>query len=91
MVNKILERFQNRINLRGAVIQPGLYQLNTKVYSVKTLIEKAGGLLPEAFTSRAVLHREKTDRSLEVLSVDVLGIIKGTVPDIILRNNASSS
>lgn len=86
-VSKILERYQNRINLRGAVNQPGIFQLSTKVYSIKTLIERAGGILPEAFTSRAVLHREKTDRSLEVLSVDVNGILKGTAQDIILRNN----
>lgn len=86
-VSKILERYQNRINLRGAVKQPGLFQLSTKVYSVKTLLERAGGLLPEAFTSRAVLHREKEDRSLEVMSVDVRGILLGTTQDIILRNN----
>ena len=86
-VSKLLERYQNRINLRGAVIQPGVFQLSTKVYSVKTLIERAGGLLPEAFTSRAVLHREKTDRSLEVVSVDLRGIMNGTAQDVILKNN----
>lgn len=86
-VGKLQERYQNRINLRGAVIQPGLYQLSTKVYSVKTLIDRAGGLLPEAFTSRAVLHREKEDRTLEVVSVDLRGIMKGVSQDIILKNN----
>lgn len=86
-VGKLLERYQNRINLRGAVTQPGIYQLSTKLYSVKTLIDRAGGLQPEAFTSRAVLHREKTDRSLEVLSVDLRGIMNGTSQDIILKNN----
>ncbi len=86
-VGKLLERYQNRINLRGAVTQPGIYQLSTKIYSVKTLIDRAGGLQPEAFTSRAVLHREKTDRSLEVVSVDLRGIMNGTTQDIILKNN----
>ncbi len=86
-VSKLLERYQNRINLRGAVTQPGIYQLSAKIYSVKTLIERAGGLQPEAFISRAVLHREKKDRSLEVLSVDLRGIMNGTSQDIILRNN----
>ena len=51
------------------------------------MIEKADGLLPEAFTTRAILHREKTDRSLEVVSVDLAGILNGTAPDIPLRNN----
>lgn len=86
-VGKLLSRFENRISLKGAVYHEGLYELSTKVFSVKTLIEKSGGLLPEAFTSRAVLHREKTDRSLEIMSVDVDGIMKGTSQDIILRNN----
>lgn len=86
-VSKLQERYQNRISLRGAVTQPGLYQLSTKIYSVKTLIDRAGGLMPEAFTSRAVLHREKTDRSLEVVSVDLRGIMNGSTQDIILRNN----
>lgn len=86
-VSKLQERYQNRISLRGSVAQPGLFQLSTKVYSVKTLIDRAGGLLPEAFTSRAVLHREKADRTLEVVPVDLRGIMNGSAQDIILRNN----
>lgn len=86
-VGKLQERYKNRITLRGAVIQPGFYQLSTKIYSVKTLIDRAGGLLPEAFTSRAVLHREKEDRTLEVVSVDLRGIMRGSSQDIILKNN----
>lgn len=86
-VGKLHSRFENRISLKGAVYHEGLYELSTKIFSVKTLIEKSGGLLPEAFTSRAVLHRERTDRSLEILSVDIDGIMKGTSQDIILRNN----
>lgn len=86
-VSKLQDRYQNRISLLGAVNQPGLYELSTKIYSVKTLVERAGGLLPEAFTSRAVLHREKADRTLEVVSVDLRGILNGSNQDIILRNN----
>ena len=86
-VSKLQDRYLNRISLLGAVNQPGLYELSTKIYSVKSLIERAGGLLPEAFTSRAVLHREKEDRTLEVVSVDLRGILKGVTQDIILRNN----
>lgn len=86
-VSKLQDRYLNRISLLGAVNQPGLYELSTKIYSVKSLIDRAGGLLPEAFTSRAVLHREKEDRTLEVVSVDLRGILKGATQDIILRNN----
>ena len=86
-VGELLSRFNNRVKIDGAVYRKGLYQLGGKVTTVKSLIEKADGLLPEAFTTRAILHREKTDRSLEVLSVDLAGILNGTAPDIPLRNN----
>ena len=86
-VGDLLSRFNNRVKIDGAVYRKGLYQLGGKVTTVKSLIEKADGLLPEAFTTRAILHREKTDRSLEVVSVDLAGILNGTAPDIPLRNN----
>lgn len=86
-VSKLNSRFENRITLKGSIYQEGVYELGSSVYSIKTLIDKAGGLLPEAFTTRAVLHRERLDRSLEVLSVNVKGIMEGTVQDVILRNN----
>lgn len=86
-VGGLLSRFENRIEIKGAVYRAGVYQLNDKISTVRKLIFKADGLLPEAFTSRAILHREKLDRTLEVLSVDIDGIMKGTSPDIELRNN----
>lgn len=86
-VGKLLSLFHNRLTIKGAVYREGVYQLSGKVNTVKSLIQKAGGLLPEAFTNHAVLHREKEDRTLEVVSVDVKGILNGTVTDIVLRNN----
>lgn len=85
-VGELLSRFENRIKVEGAVYKAGMYQLGN-VTTVRGLVEKADGLLPEAFTSRAVLHRERPDRSLEVLSVDLKGILDGTSPDVALRNN----
>lgn len=85
-VGALLSRFENRIEIKGAVYKEGLYQLGV-VNSVHDLVNKADGVLPEAFLSRAVLHRERPDRSLEVLSVDLQGILDGTSPDIPLRNN----
>lgn len=86
-VGELLSRFENRIKIEGAVYRAGLYQLSGELNTVSKLIKKADGLLPEAFTKRAVLHRERPDRSLEVLSVDVEGILAGTRPDVVLRNN----
>ena len=85
-VDSILPRFQNMVEVKGAVFRPGMYQLGNNVSSVKELIELADGVTEEAFTPHAVMHRMKADRTLEVLSVDVQGILNGSVADIPLQN-----
>lgn len=85
-VDSILPRYSNMVEIKGAVFRPGKYQLGGSINSVKTLLETAEGVTEEAFTPHAVMHRMKADRTLEVLSVDIDGIMKGTVADIILRN-----
>lgn len=86
-VDSILPRFSNMVEVKGAVFRPGMYQAGGDINSVKTLIEHADGLREEAFTARAVMHRMKKDRTLEVVPVDVEGILDGTVPDIPIQNN----
>ena len=86
-VDSILPRFSNMVEIKGAVFRPGMYQVGGDINSVRTLIEKADGLREEAFTARAVMHRMKPDRTLEVIPVDVEGILAGRVADIPVRNN----
>ena len=86
-VDSVLNRFVNRIELRGAVYRPGIYQLDERVNTVKTLIEEAEGVLGDAFLNRAILDRENEDLTHEMLQVDVKGILKGTSPDIALQKN----
>ncbi len=86
-VDSILPRFSNMVEIKGAVFRPGMYQVGGDINSVRTLIEHADGLREEAFTARAVMHRMKKDRTLEVVPVDVEGILDGTVPDIPIQNN----
>ena len=85
-VDSILPRYANTVELKGAAFRPGLYQLGGEVTTVKGLIEVADGLREDAFTQHAVMHRLKADRTLEVLSVDIQGIMDGTQPDIPLCN-----
>lgn len=85
-VESILPRYANTVELKGAAFRPGLYQLGGEVTTVKGLIEVADGLREDAFTQHAVMHRLKADRTLEVLSVDIQGIMDGTQPDIPLCN-----
>lgn len=85
-VDGMLNRYENMVEVKGAIFRPGQYRLGGEVTSVRGLIERAEGVTEDAFTAHAVLHRMKADRSLEVVSVDVEGILAGTVPDIPLKN-----
>ncbi len=84
-VDSIIPRFSNMVEIKGAVFHPGMYQMDGKIRTVLDLIEAADGLCEDAFLARAVMHRRKADRRLEVLSVDMEGIVNGTSPDIELR------
>ena len=86
-VDSILNRYENKIEIKGAVFRPGFYNIGKDIHSVRTLIEHAEGLTEDAFTNRAIIHRMKEDRTLEVIAVDVKGILKGTVVDIPLKKN----
>ncbi len=85
-VDGILNRYENMVEVKGAVFRPGQYQLGNEINSVRSLIAHAAGVTEDAMTNRGVLHRLKADRSLEVIAVDIKGIMAGTVPDIPLRN-----
>ena len=86
-VDSILPRYANTVEIKGAVFRPGMYNLGEQINSVRTLVEHAEGLTEEAFTARAVMHRMKADRSLEVISVDIAGIMSGKVADLPLKEN----
>ena len=86
-VDSVLPRFSNMAEIKGAVFRPGMYQVGDDINSVRTLIENADGLREEAFTARAVMHRMKKDRTLEVIPVDIEGIMNGTVADMPIQNN----
>ena len=86
-VDSIIQRYSNMVEVKGAVFRPGMYEVGNEINSVRTLIEYADGLKEEAFTARAVMHRMKADRKLEVLPVDIEGIMNGTVADIPLKKD----
>jgi len=85
-VDSTLNRYQNTVEVKGAVFRPGMYQVGGQICTVKALIEAADGLTENAIGQHAVMHRMKKDRTLEVMSLDVLGIMEGNVPDVELKN-----
>lgn len=85
-VDSIIPRFENMVQVKGAVFHPGMYQVGDDINSVRSLIEAAEGITEEAFVGRAIIHRMKEDRSLEVIPVDLKGIMDGSVADVALQN-----
>ena len=85
-VDSVLVRYENMVEVKGGVFRPGMYQIGDGVNSVRTLVEQAEGVTEQAFLNRAILHRLKADRTLEVVSVDLKGILEGTSADIPLKN-----
>ena len=84
-VDSVLARFSNMVEVRGAVRHAGQFELGGEVQTVKGLLQVADGLREDAFVSRGVMHREKDDLTLEMINVDIEGILNGTVADIPLR------
>lgn len=85
-VDSVLDRYANMVEIKGAVFRPGMYQVGNQITTVRQLIEQAGGLTEDAFLARAVMHRRKKDRSLEVLPIALGQVMNHELPDITLRN-----
>ena len=85
-VDSVIPRYENMVEIKGAVFRPGMYQLGGGISSVRSLIESCEGLTEEAFVPRAVMHRLNPDRTLKVISLDIEGIMSGNSPDVALQN-----
>ena len=85
-VDGMINRFENMVEVKGAVFRPGQFELGKSVTSVRSLIEAADGLTEDAFTARGVMYRMKEDRTLETMPLDIAGIMSGSVADVALKN-----
>ena len=85
-VDSVIPRYSNMVEIKGAVFRPGMYQVGGDITGVRSLLEHADGVTEDAFLQHAVMHRMKFDRTLEVIQVDVEGIMTGRVADIPLKN-----
>ena len=86
-VGAMLDRFENRIEVKGAVYRPGTYELGDGIRTVSQLVAKADGLKGDAFTNRALITREREDLTLEIIPVDIAAVMSGAAPDIVLVKN----
>jgi polysaccharide biosynthesis/export protein len=85
IVGEILDRFENRVQIKGAVFREGEFALETGSSTVKELIKKAEGLREDAFMNRAVINRQKGDNDPIVISFDLGKLMKGEIEDIPLK------
>jgi len=83
-VEPILDRFENRVEINGAVFRPGYFELE-KGMTLKQLIQKADGLKEDAFMNRGYISRLNADNTLGLESFDVAAIMNGSQTDIPLK------
>lgn len=82
-IGRIIDRFENRVEIKGAVFRPGIYAIEDGL-TISKLIKKAEGLKEDAFTSRAIIYRLKDDNTAEVINFDVSEVMSGK-NDIVLK------
>ena len=84
VVEPILKRFENRVEIKGALYRPGQYSLDDSL-TLKKLIKKAEGLRGDAFLSRTIIYRTREDMSIEAIAVDLSEVLQGKANDILLQ------
>ena len=86
-VGTILDRYSNRVELKGAVYRPGMFAISDNLRTVGDLVRKADGLTEDAYADRILLYREGPELQLEIMPLDLKGILNGTRPDVELKRN----
>lgn len=77
-VDKILERYENRVQIKGAVFRPGEYSLPVSgSMTIKDLVLKADGVAENVFLSKASLVRQKEDLTKEYISFNLKAALNG--------------
>lgn len=88
-VAALAKKFDNIVTLEGAVIRPGSYAVTTSGMTVKSLIEKAGGLTEDAFINMAIITRQRKNQKAEIISFNPGRIMRDEAENIALQANDS--
>ncbi|MDE6082146.1 MAG: SLBB domain-containing protein, partial [Muribaculaceae bacterium] len=86
-VGTILDRYTNRVELKGAVYRPGLFAIGKDINTLSDLIKKADGLTEDAYTERVQIYREGPDLELQLISVNLKDVLSGKAQDVELKRN----
>ncbi|SHN13244.1 SLBB domain-containing protein [Mucilaginibacter sp. OK098] len=87
-VAKILDRYENRVTIKGAVFRPGEFELQ-KGLTLSKLINNAGGLKEDAFAGRGSIIRLNSDNTTQQLSFNVADVLNKPSADILLQREDS--
>ncbi|WP_340102550.1 SLBB domain-containing protein [Rhodohalobacter sp. 8-1] len=85
-VGELLDRYENRVSIRGAVFREGEYELDEDMM-LTDLIEKASGLREDAYMQRGVIFRTQDDLTVRTLAFSVADVMNGVSDDITLRRD----
>lgn len=86
-IGAILDRYENRVEVSGAVFRPGEYSLSESLTTVKDLLEASEGLREDAFLERVLIVREQENLDPEIISIDLKEIMNGSKSDLDLKKN----
>lgn len=86
-VGKILERFENKVSISGAVLRPGDFAMQPGITTLKELIGKAQGLREDAYKERALIARKRENLSDTLIAVNLTDLMTGKINDIRLVKN----
>lgn len=87
-IDSVVNRYQNRVIISGAVFKPGPYAVENGM-TLKQLISKAQGLKEDVYTGRALVFRTRDDLSKEYISVELKPIAEGKESGIVLQREDS--
>ncbi|MFD3407154.1 SLBB domain-containing protein [Aquirufa sp. HETE-83D] len=88
-VGKIIERYENRVTVSGAVFRPGVFAIESGLTTVKDLVKRAEGPRENAFLNRATISRRKENYDPEMISFDLGKVLRGEIADIALHREDS--
>jgi protein involved in polysaccharide export with SLBB domain len=89
-VSKILDRYENRVTINGAVFRPGEFELQDGL-TVSQLIKNAGGLKEDAFTERGSIIRLNSNNTTQQISFNINDVLSKPSADIVLQREDNVS
>jgi protein involved in polysaccharide export with SLBB domain len=88
IIDSVVERYQNRVIISGAVFKPGPYAVENGM-TLKQLLNKAQGLKEDVYTGRALVVRTRRDLTKEYMAVELKPIMEGREDGLVLQREDS--